>query len=269
MDELCLKSHLTHYLRKGIITMNTTTTATTSTTMNDDFMSALFADALNASSNQQEVYEYLAKNAFEAGLKAQVKKTKPKTERMMTEYASASLDMTSRINFAGEVVLNTLRKMTHGTPEDFSWAYGRGPVSVTGIYRNFAKPFVTKDNREISKQLSNGSMTVEDTDFVAFHIGGSMGYLPVAMLKNDPIAIAQMVRSKCRKYAEKRNAEQLRSLQRERDDLVETQASELRKLEKKLEAVENTSKLKPAGRQPKKKHPADVPVYLSRKPAAK
>lgn len=244
-------------------------TTTTSNTMTDDLMGSLFTDALNAGNNQQEVYEYLVKNAFEAGLKAQVKKPKPKTERMMAEYATASLDMTSRINFASEVVLNTLRKMTHGTPESFSWAYGRGPVSVTGIYRNFARPFAKTDNREISKQLSNGSMTVEDTDFVAFHIGGSMGYLPVATLKNDPIAIAQMVRTQCRKYAEKRHAEQLRLAQRERDDLVETQASELRKLETKLEALKSTSRMKPAGRQPKKKHPVDVPVHLTRKPAVK
>lgn len=230
----------------------------------EDFLNSLYHEAVDVSTNQVEVYEYIARTVFKAGLNRKIEDVKwleKKRDRsinsLIIQHTQSSEELVKRIEFAGRVILNTLRKMTHGTPEEFGWVYGGRRIAVRGIYR---KPTVlpgrsSRPNEDITAQISRGTIVPGPDHVVVFSSGGFDAELPLSLLNNDPIAIAQMVRAKCRAYAETTIRTQLNELIRKKKDMAETHESEMKKLEKALEEKRAFSKMKPAGRR-KKKVPA-------------
>lgn len=241
----------------------------------EDFLNSLYYEAVDVSTNQAEVYDYIARTAFEAGLNRKIeiaKRIENKRERsisnLVIRQSKSSEELAKRIDFAGRVMLNTLSKMTHGTPEEFSWVYGQRRITITGIYRKRnVRP--KRANENITAQISQGVILPEPNHIVAFKSGSFDGEIPMSLLGNDPVAVAQMVRTRCRAYAEETSRTQLNELIRKQKDLAESHESEMKKLEKALEEKRASSKMKPAGRQPKKPQENNAQVCGSPVPVKK
>jgi hypothetical protein len=178
--------------------------------------------------------------------KARAKKS---AEESIISSFTAHLDLAGRISFAREVGKNTLRKMTHGYPKNLEWLNSRGRITVIGVFRN--QPSFRGDNYEdVTSKIVSGSLQLGPMDVVRFsatHYSGasSIGELPLELLREDPIAVAQMVRKECRRHAEKEFNAQNQNVSKRLADLKREYEANLAKLEKE-QAKAVVKPIKPA-----------------------
>jgi len=183
----------------------------------------LINTATEGSTSTEETYRKLIEATWQQA--TQTRKRIPVKE-LVTNYAVESNNFTERIRFAHEVAHNTLKKMTHGFPESLQWAnIPAHDIRITGIYRTMGGYNAKPEN--ILSRIASGKLTVNQHDTVRFQIvyyGKTYdGELPVRLLNNDPIAVAQYVRNICKAYAREQEASEARSL-----------AAQKRELEKKM-----------------------------------
>lgn len=160
-------------------------------------------------------------------------------ESVISSFA-AHRDLVKRIEFAREIGKNTLNKMTHGFPQSLSWLNTRGRISVVGVFRreySIREPKYT----DITDKLISGSVQLGSLDVVRFSAthfngGGVVAELPLEALRNDPMAVSQMVRKACRLHAEKEFNARTQNLSKRIADLKREYEQNLSKLNKESKA---------------------------------
>lgn len=151
---------------------------------------------------------------------------------LITQYAEAEAPLLARIYDARHVMLNTLKKLLKwydAAPEELQWVRANGPVVITGIYRESGRNGKTKTN--ITTQIAEGKLTLQPTDAVLFKTAGGtwqggpaegtvlFGSLSFAELNNDPILLAQKVRSIVKAARRKKDEDEQKADQVEEAEL--------------------------------------------------
>lgn len=218
----------------------------------EEFFNSLYHEAVEVSTNQAEVYDYIAHTAYEAGLNQKIeiaqdldRKRQRSINNIVVVHSKNSQELLRRIRFAREVILNTLTKMTHGTPAEFSWVYGNRAIAIQGIYRKSAAGPL-KPHKDITVGLAKGTIIPKPEDLVVFHANGIDASLPLSLLTENSIPIAQMVRTKCREHAEKTIKNEINEIMRKKKFIEEKHEREMKQLEEKLNAKQELSKMKPS-----------------------
>lgn len=166
-------------------------------------------------------------------------------EESVVSSLAAHNELKQRISFAREVGRNTLRKMTHGHPKSLDWLKSGGDISVIGVYRK-QMSFRQNEYTKITSSIISGSTQFGSLDVVRFSVGnGHVAELPLELLREDPMLIAQMVRKECRLHAEKEFNAQNQNLSKRLADLKREYEASLAKLEKEKEKAV-TKPIKPS-----------------------
>lgn len=167
--------------------------------------------------------DYIVKNAMEetnteAGLRKAVALTleqitfasnsKKSAEALVAGSFREQRELVSRISFARAVGQNTLRKMTHGHPATLNWMNSRGRITVIGVFRRVSSFRDQNSYNDITDRIISGTESIKASDVVRFSVTAFngkvlLGEIAVELLRNDPIAVAQLVRRECRIHAEK------------------------------------------------------------------
>lgn len=163
----------------------------------------------------EEMYRRLIENTLEHAKNSAPKR--PSIETIVLNYATANDVLLRRLYATREVISNTLRKMTHGIPNELIWGCGaHRALTIIGLYRKVSSRYNT-ENENITSKVANGTTKLTETDMVKFSIAGQwssdksqIAELPLSLLKGDPMAVAQMVRKACKEYAKQNEIEDLR-----------------------------------------------------------
>lgn len=165
-----------------------------------------------------------------------VSRKKLRTEALVASSFHEQRELASRISFFRAVGLNTFRKMTHGHPADLNWLYSRGRIHVVGVFRPVHSFRDKNPMSDITDQVVSGSKIVESSDVIRFYVTALNGNfltveLPVNLLRNDPMIVAQKVRKECRAYAEKQYNSRNDDISRRIAELERNYKSDLEKLQ--------------------------------------
>jgi len=222
--------------------MSNATTVTTTSAVEEESVSAfsdktidyLIRTATEGSATPEETYRKLIEATVEA---TQRKRKRPRATELATNYAIHNTALVERINEAREVAANTMRKMTHETPDDLKWAnYRSGTLRILGIYRNEGGFGSTA--RDIQHEIANGKKESSEFDIVKFEITYNntkvQGELPLRMLTGDPMKISQYIRSRCKGFHAQQEREEAKRLADEQKSLD----NQLSNLKKQMAAVE-------------------------------
>ncbi len=202
----------------------------------------LIKTATAEATSPENVYRKLIELTY-ANATIDTRKRVPYRE-VISNYAKGVTDLNERLNFARTVAFNTAKKMTHGLPDNFAWAYlPKYEATIVGIFRG------TDSNsgreRDITAELASGKATISSNDRIRFEVKdfrGSkvMGELPIHLLGNDPIAAAQYIRGIAKSH---RQAEEVKARANARKENVEL-ANQIKALEEKIaknaELLKNT-----------------------------
>lgn len=173
-----------------------TVSVTTATAPSAKLVDFLIRSNVDESLSLEENYRRLIEATYTHAT-VERRKHVPAVE-VAARYAQHSEPLVKRIEFAQEHARNTLRKMVKGYPDSLSWAYARGAISITGIFRGGV---------DITAEINSGATEVHKHDVVRFVVGTTPGELPVGTLTFDPIAPAQIVRKKCKVYVSEKERE--------------------------------------------------------------
>jgi hypothetical protein len=144
---------------------------------------------------------------------------KPATE-LATQYLGDIENLYQRAYFAQQVISNTLFKLRDlHTPGNLAWAkFRHAEVYVLGVHRAGGPGLPTYQNEYHARSeiLEGGALA--EGDFLVIGLKNSYGtlqrgFVPLHLLNNDPIAIAQWVRKSCREGDSKNRQFQIERLQ--------------------------------------------------------
>jgi hypothetical protein len=155
---------------------------------------------------------------------------------------NAETELSNRILFAAEVIRNTVRKLTVSYDPQFSWTRGyASPSQFTNFKFNVADK-KTEGAFDLREMYEDKDLIYETKiSFQGILRNGQVTEpisLPIGLLMNDPIAVAQYVRKTSQSTAEKEYHTQLadarKNVQNTADKLKRTQ-DELLKVQQEAE----------------------------------
>jgi len=169
---------------------------------------------------------------------------------------NAEAELSNRILFAAEVIRNTTRKLTVSYDPQFAWTRGYGKASQFTNFKFNVAEKKTEGTFDLRDMYEDKELIYETKiSFQGILRNGQVTEpisLPVGLLMNDPIAVAQYVRKTSQSTAEKQYQEQLVSARknvRETADKLKKTQDELLKAqqeaEKALQDLEKKTLVKP------------------------
>ncbi len=237
-------------MEKITVTNSTTVTASEDKTLPEKLVNYFLRTAAEGNLSPEEFNTKLVE-LVHAHAKNDNRRRVPATE-LVLNHAVVSTKLVERINEAHEVIFNTLRKMTHGVPEQLRWAQSRTvSVHVLGVYRQSSFFGKTK-SEDYTSNIASGKETIRGYDTVTFEVTNylntkTIAEIPISLLNGDPIAVAQWVRSQCKVYAQAQQTEadktvrdskvqiesKMKELQKQLDEIAAAEAEAAQKLERK------------------------------------
>lgn len=199
---------------------------------------------VDENSSVEENYRNLIKSVWGEARKPSTKK--PSINELVTDQIFSSYNLAVRIEETRTVIRNTLRKMTHGYPDEFRWAMSRFGLRVFDIVRPGAG--WNRSDLSLKNGILAGTHKLNGNDVVKFgyHDSRTAEFsIQLKYLQNDPIAVAQMVRTACRNHAAKEENKVISKLQQERKDLE----AQLEKANKALEQAKQAKTIKPRSKK--------------------
>ena len=171
------------------VTNSTTVTASEETALPEKLVNYFLRTASEGSTSQDEFNTKLIE-LVHAHAKNDNRRRIPATELVMN-HAVVSTKLAERISEAQEVMFNTLRKMTHGIPEQLRWAQNRTrSIHVLGVYRH-STSFGSTRSEDYTSKIASGKEPIRGYDSVTFEVTNSMGAkvvaeIPINLLNGDP-----------------------------------------------------------------------------------
>lgn len=127
------------------------------------------------------------------------------------QYYTAKTALEQRLNVAAEIIRNTSRKLTVPVPEELHWGYG-----YTFTEYRVINTAVSKYRNEVEEQLM-----LEDS--LQFTVNSKKYAVPLQLLTNDPVSVAQYVRKLTRETFEKNKKLSLSEVKKEISTLQKQQ----------------------------------------------
>lgn len=178
----------------------------------------LIKNTANENSSLEENYRNIADAVWAEANRKPVKKT---AESIVVNYAQGNVELTARLMEAQTVIRNTLKKMTHGYPPELAWAFYRNNFAILGLFEK-GTSWNYKD-KNITFEIQAGTIKLSPDHVLKFNNGNYNGdkesSIEIRYLNNDPIALAQMVRKECRKFAADAGEKYLYALNKEKAEL--------------------------------------------------
>lgn len=146
------------------------------------------------------------------------------------DYVASSEALEVKVQRVRKVIANTMYKRNLPVPPEFSWAsYGRGGVSVKGVYRK-----KTAFGKELTKVKDTNS--APDNFFVVVEVNSIFGKqttanIPVQWFSFSDGEISKMVRNRVRAIARENENREIGELKKQRA----AKERELQKLDAQLE----------------------------------
>lgn len=218
--------------------------------ISDNLIKHLVSTAKEASSTDEEFYRKLVEETW-------AKATRPsKRRKRITELLGSSrveqAQLADRVAETQIVIANTMRKMSFGVPESFTWARWGG-ASNFSVHREALSS--RSWSGDLTASLLDGRATYSPELYLRFNGGpkGERVEIPFKYLHGDVVGIAQWVRKESAKFAEETKRKDIAAIKAKRSEAQST----LSKLAEEELAVAERKTSKPA-RAPRPPKPADV-----------